>query len=312
MARSSRTPAGILAPNQGSTRVLPNGNVFVGWGAAPVFSEFAPDGRLLFNGRLTKGKGNYRAVRHEWTGRPGTPPAVGRASARDAAACSVYGELERRDRGRALGGARRARARPAGGVASARARAASRRPIAARTRRAPRRGAGHGRLGRGARHVAGDPCGAEPAEPSRIARVWLQREITLRPQPRGFHLVTREVAEALPELAELRVGLAAPVHPPHLGVADAQRERLARRPRATSRRWFDDAVPEDAPYWTHTIEGPDDMPAHIKASLLGPSLSLPVSGGRLALGTWQGDLPVRAPRPRRRALAARDAVGGGA
>ena len=45
---------------------------------------------------------------------------------------------------------------------------------------------------------------------------------------------------------------------------------------------------EDAPYWTHTIEGPDDMPAHIKASLLGPSLSLPVSGGRLALGTWQG------------------------
>ena len=52
--------------------------------------------------------------------------------------------------------------------------------------------------------------------------------------------------------------------------------------------YFDDAVPEDARYWTHTAEGPDDMPAHIKASLLGPSLSLPVSGGRLALGTWQG------------------------
>lgn len=52
--------------------------------------------------------------------------------------------------------------------------------------------------------------------------------------------------------------------------------------------WFDRAVPEDAPYWTHTLEGADDMPAHIKASLLGPSLTLPVSGGRLALGTWQG------------------------
>ncbi len=52
--------------------------------------------------------------------------------------------------------------------------------------------------------------------------------------------------------------------------------------------WFNEAVPEDARYWTHTIEGPDDMPAHIKASLLGPSLSLPVSGGRLAVGTWQG------------------------
>jgi secondary thiamine-phosphate synthase enzyme len=52
--------------------------------------------------------------------------------------------------------------------------------------------------------------------------------------------------------------------------------------------WFDRAVPEDAPYWTHTDEGPDDMPAHIKAALLGPSLSLPISGGRLGLGTWQG------------------------
>jgi secondary thiamine-phosphate synthase enzyme len=52
--------------------------------------------------------------------------------------------------------------------------------------------------------------------------------------------------------------------------------------------WFDRAVPEDAPYWTHTLEGPDDMPAHVKASLLGPSLTLPIAGGRLALGTWQG------------------------
>jgi secondary thiamine-phosphate synthase enzyme len=52
--------------------------------------------------------------------------------------------------------------------------------------------------------------------------------------------------------------------------------------------YFNAAVPEDAPYWTHTDEGPDDMPAHIKASVLGPSLSLPIADGRLALGTWQG------------------------
>jgi hypothetical protein len=67
---------GILAPNQGSTRVQPNGNVFVGWGAAPVFSEFSPSGRLLLDGRLTRGKGNYRAIRAGWTGRPATRPAI--------------------------------------------------------------------------------------------------------------------------------------------------------------------------------------------------------------------------------------------
>jgi hypothetical protein len=69
-------PGGISAPNQGSTRVQPNGNVFVGWGAAPVFSEFSSSGRLLFDGRLTRGKGNYRAIRERWTGTPTTKPAI--------------------------------------------------------------------------------------------------------------------------------------------------------------------------------------------------------------------------------------------
>jgi hypothetical protein len=68
---------GLLAPSQGSVRVQPNGNVFVGWGgAAPVFSEFSPGGRLLLDGRLTAGKGNYRAVRARWSGRPRRPPAI--------------------------------------------------------------------------------------------------------------------------------------------------------------------------------------------------------------------------------------------
>jgi hypothetical protein len=76
LVKQYRHPARILARNQGSTRVQPNGNVLVGWGAAPVFSEYSASGRLLFNGRLTTGKGNYRAVRAEWTGRPATTPDI--------------------------------------------------------------------------------------------------------------------------------------------------------------------------------------------------------------------------------------------
>jgi secondary thiamine-phosphate synthase enzyme len=117
--------------------------------------------------------------------------------------------------------------------------------------------------------------------------MWVQREIALSPRPRGFHLVTGEVADALPELSELRVGL---LHLliRHTSASLTLNENASPAVREDFRSWFDAAVPEDAPYWTHTLEGPDDMPAHIKASLLGPSLTLPVSSGSLALGTWQG------------------------
>lgn len=117
--------------------------------------------------------------------------------------------------------------------------------------------------------------------------MWLQREITLRPLPRGFHLVTREVVEALPELAGVRVGL---LHLliRHTSAGLTLNENASPDVRRDSASWFDRAVPDGAPYWTHTLEGDDDMPAHVKASLLGSSLSLPISGGRLALGTWQG------------------------
>jgi secondary thiamine-phosphate synthase enzyme len=117
--------------------------------------------------------------------------------------------------------------------------------------------------------------------------VWVQREITLEPRPRGFHLVTREVLDALPELRELRVGLAHLLLQ-HTSASLTLNENASPDVRRDFESWFDDAVPEDAPFWTHTLEGPDDMPAHIKASLLGPSLSLPIRDGRLALGTWQG------------------------
>jgi secondary thiamine-phosphate synthase enzyme len=117
--------------------------------------------------------------------------------------------------------------------------------------------------------------------------MWAQREVTLRPRPRGFHLVTDEIVQAVPELRELRVGLAH-VFIRHTSASLTLNENASPDVRRDFEAWFDDAVPEDAPYWTHTTEGPDDMPAHIKASLLGPALSLPVRDGRLALGTWQG------------------------
>ena len=117
--------------------------------------------------------------------------------------------------------------------------------------------------------------------------MWVQREITLRPRPRGFHLITRDVLEALPELERLRVGLLH-VFIRHTSASLTLNENASPDVRDDFESYFNAAVPEDARYWTHTIEGPDDMPAHIKASLLGPSLTLPVSGGRLATGTWQG------------------------
>ena len=117
--------------------------------------------------------------------------------------------------------------------------------------------------------------------------MWAQRQIALDPRPRGFHLVTREVLDALPELASLEVGL---LHLLilHTSASLALNENASGDVRRDFESWSDQAVPERASYWTHTLEGPDDMPAHIKAALFGPSLTLPVSGGRLALGTWQG------------------------
>ena len=117
--------------------------------------------------------------------------------------------------------------------------------------------------------------------------MWVQREITLRPRPRGFHLITRDVLEALPELRSLRVGLLH-VFIRHTSASLTLNENASPDVRDDFEAWFNEAVPEDAHYWTHTFEGADDMPAHIKASLLGPSLTIPVSGGGLAVGTWQG------------------------
>jgi secondary thiamine-phosphate synthase enzyme len=117
--------------------------------------------------------------------------------------------------------------------------------------------------------------------------MWAQHEVVLEPRPRGFHLVTDEVVRGVPELSSVRVGMAH-VFIRHTSAALTLNENADPSVRRDFRTWFDRAVPDDADYFEHTTEGPDDMTSHIKSSLLGPSLTLPVSDGRLALGTWQG------------------------
>ncbi len=116
---------------------------------------------------------------------------------------------------------------------------------------------------------------------------WVQRVIELAPRPRGFHLVTREVVEALPELSDVQTGVFNLLIQ-HASASLSLNENASPDVRRDLEAWFNEAVPEGAPYWSHTLEGPDDMPAHVKAALLGPALTLPVARGRLALGTWQG------------------------
>ena len=114
-----------------------------------------------------------------------------------------------------------------------------------------------------------------------------QSEITLKARPRGFHLITDEVVSGLPEIGDVDAGLLH-LFIQHTSASLTVNENASSDVRRDFESWSNEAVPEDAPYWTHTLEGPDDMPAHIKATLMGPSLTLPVARGRLALGTWQG------------------------
>ena len=116
---------------------------------------------------------------------------------------------------------------------------------------------------------------------------WSQKEIQLDPRPRGFHLVTQEIVRRLPELQAYEVGLAH-FFLQHTSAALALNENADPTVRGDMEAHFNEMVPENAPYYEHTLEGPDDMPAHIKAVLLGSSLTVPITNGRLNLGTWQG------------------------
>ena len=115
---------------------------------------------------------------------------------------------------------------------------------------------------------------------------WLQRRLELAPRPRGFHLITREVLEAVPELGDLQVGLLH-LFIQHTSASLSINENADPDVPIDLESAFSTIAPEDAPY-RHTCEGPEDMPAHIKSSLLGSSVSIPIRDGRPCLGTWQG------------------------
>ncbi|MCX0423785.1 secondary thiamine-phosphate synthase enzyme YjbQ [Aeromonas veronii] len=117
--------------------------------------------------------------------------------------------------------------------------------------------------------------------------MWQQCLLTLKPRSRGFHLVTDELVAKLPMLADYRIGMAHLLLQ-HTSASLTLNENCDPSVRSDMEAHLHRLAPEDAPYYRHTYEGPDDMPAHIKSSLLGVSLQLPVRDGQLALGTWQG------------------------
>ena len=114
-----------------------------------------------------------------------------------------------------------------------------------------------------------------------------QQNVVLAPKSRGFHLVTREIVSQLPDLVQINQGLAH-LFVKHTSASITVNENADPDVRGDMERYFMRAVPENADYFEHVLEGPDDMPAHIKSSIIGSSISLPIKSGELALGTWQG------------------------
>ncbi|MDA0149905.1 secondary thiamine-phosphate synthase enzyme YjbQ [Vibrio sp. LaRot3] len=117
--------------------------------------------------------------------------------------------------------------------------------------------------------------------------MWSQKTINLQQRSRGFHLITDEIEQQLPQISSLSVGLLH-LFIQHTSASLTLNENADPTVRHDMEKHFNKFVPERAPYYQHTYEGDDDMPAHIKASTLGASVTIPICNGRLALGTWQG------------------------
>ncbi|MBC60565.1 MAG: hypothetical protein CMQ35_08090 [Gammaproteobacteria bacterium] len=117
--------------------------------------------------------------------------------------------------------------------------------------------------------------------------MWLQKRIKLTPRARGFHLITDEIMGQLPEISSVEIGLAHLLLQ-HTSASISINENADSLVRGDMESHFNELVPENAPYYKHTYEGADDMPAHIKSSLLGCELNIPIRKGRLLLGNWQG------------------------
>ncbi len=116
---------------------------------------------------------------------------------------------------------------------------------------------------------------------------WYQKSFRLSSFRRGFHLITDQIESNVPELREVEIGLAH-IFIHHTSAGLTLNENADPTVRADFERHFNHMVPEEAPYYQHTYEGSDDMPAHLKASILGSSLTIPITRGKLNLGTWQG------------------------
>lgn len=117
--------------------------------------------------------------------------------------------------------------------------------------------------------------------------MWLQKEIILKSRNKGFHLITDEILSGIPEINNINIGLVNLLLK-HTSASLTLNENADPDVRIDMKNYFDEIVPENKKYFEHTSEGSDDMPAHIKSSLLGNSVTIPISNGRLNLGTWQG------------------------
>jgi secondary thiamine-phosphate synthase enzyme len=117
--------------------------------------------------------------------------------------------------------------------------------------------------------------------------MWIQKSITLPPKKRGFHLITDEVVKHIPQLRDIEVGLMH-VFIQHTSASLTINENADPTVRCDMERHFNVLAPEGAPHFKHTYEGLDDMPAHIKSTLIGVSQTIPITHGRLNLGSWQG------------------------
>ncbi|ABC28379.1 uncharacterized conserved protein [Hahella chejuensis KCTC 2396] len=139
--------------------------------------------------------------------------------------------------------------------------------------------------------------------------MWLQKEIRLKPRQRGFHLITDEIVRELPEIKTFRVGMIQ-LFIKHTSASLTINENADPTVRQDFESYFNHAVPENEPYYRHLDEGSDDMPAHLKSSLLGCSVSLPITDGCFNLGTWQGVGQLRTPQSWRSEKSGGDHLGG--
>ena len=117
--------------------------------------------------------------------------------------------------------------------------------------------------------------------------MWIQKEIILQPKNRGYHLITDEVIAKFPEIKKINVGILT-IFIKHTSASLTINENADFTVRNDFESHFNHMVPENAPYYQHTFEGSDDMPAHLKASILGSTISIPITNGNLNFGTWQG------------------------